>query len=136
VPGIDGKEPDMTRKTELTVAELQAPTRYEFKSKATGRLLLLGPSAEQLLRVIGKEPAATGIIAPAVMPAAIAAIAAAIDQEEAQARTPIHSAVGALVADGSDATRGDGVTLRQRAWPFVEMMKQAHRDGEAIVWGV
>jgi len=108
--------------------------RYEFKSKATGRLILLGPSGEQLLRLIGKEPTASGIITPAVMPAALAAIAAAIEQEEAQAQRP--SAVGALVTDGRDVSRGDGVTLRQRAWPLVEMMKQAHRDGEAIVWGV
>lgn len=108
--------------------------RYEFKSKATGRLILLGPSGEQLLRVIGKEPSANGIIASASMPAAIAAIATAIAQEEVQAQR--HSAKGALVTDGQVASSGDGVTLRQRAWPLVEMMKQAHRDGEVIVWGV
>ena len=108
--------------------------RYEFKSPTTGRLILLGRSGEQLLRVIGKEPSATGIIAPASMPAAIEAIATAIEQEEAQPRH--QSASGALVADGRDASRGDGVSLRQRAWPLVELMKQAHRDGEAVVWGV
>jgi hypothetical protein len=118
----------------LTVGEQQLPTRYEFKSNTTGRLFLLGPSGEQLLRVIGREPAATGIIAPASMPAAIEAIATAIEQEEAQPQR--QSASGALVTDGNDASRGDGVTLRQRAWPLVEMMKQALRDGEAIVWGV
>ena len=116
------------------MAEQQSPTRYEFKSKATGRLILLGPSGEQLLRVIGREPSATGIIATAAMPTAIAAIATAIEQEEVQTQHP--SANGALVTDGNDASRGDGVTLRQRAWPFVEMLKQAHHDGEAIVWGV
>ncbi len=114
--------------------EQRLPTRYEFKSKATARLILLGPSGEQLLRVIGKDPSATGIIAPAAMPMAIAAIAAAIEREEAPAQR--HSASGALVSDGHDVPRGAGVTLRQRAWPFVEMMKQAHHDGEAIVWGV
>jgi hypothetical protein len=118
----------------LTVTEQPLLTRYEFKSKATGRLILLGASGEQLLRVIGKDPSATGIIAPAAMPMAIAAIATAIEREESQAQR--QSAYGALVTDGHDASRGDGVTLRQRAWPFVEMMKQAHRDDEAIVWGV
>ena len=114
------------------MAEQRCPTRYEFKSKATGRLILLGPSGEQLLRVIGREPSPTGIIASAAMPTAIEAIATAIEHEEVQAQR--HSANGALVTDGHDASRGDGVTLRQRAWPFVELMKQAHRDGEAIVW--
>ena len=116
------------------MTEQHVPTHYEFKSKATGRLILLGRSGEQLLRVIGREPSPTGIIATEGMPTAIEAIAAAIEKEEAQAqRLPAN---GALVTDGNDASRGDGVTLRQRAWPLVEMMKQAHRDGEAIVWGV
>jgi hypothetical protein len=118
----------------LIVTEQRSPIRYEFKSKATGRLVLMGPSGERLLRVIGKEPSDTGMIAPAAMPTAIAAIATAIEQEEEQ---PQRSAAnGALVTDANDASRGDGVTLRQRAWPLVEMMKQAHRDGEVIVWGV
>lgn len=116
------------------MAEPQLPTRYEFTSKATGRLILLARSGEQLLRVIGREPSPTGIIAPATMPAAIAAIASAIAQEDVQAQR--QSAYGALISDGHDASSGDGVTLRQRAWPLVEMMKRAHRDGEAIVWGV
>jgi hypothetical protein len=116
------------------VAEPQLPTRYEFKSKATGRLILLGRSGAQLLRVIGKEPSSSGIIAPAAMPTAMEAIASAIEQEEVQAQR--QSAYGALVNDGHDASSGDGVSLRQRAWPLVEMMKRAHRDGEAIVWGV
>jgi len=108
--------------------------RYEFKSKATDRLILLGPSGDQLLRVIGKEPSATGIIAPEAMPTALEAIATAIEQEEVQEQR--HSANGALVSDGHNVSSGDGVTLRQRAWPLVEMMKRALRDGEPIVWAV
>jgi Domain of unknown function (DUF1840) len=96
---------------------------YEFKSKAAGHLILLGTSGERLLRAIGKEPSATGIIAPAAMPKAIEAIQAAIVQEEMQAQR-------------GPPPRGDGVTLRARAWPLVEMMKRAHHDDEAIVWGV
>jgi hypothetical protein len=92
--------------------EQRLPTRYEFHSMATGRLILLGTSGEQLLRIIGKEPSASGIIAPAAMPTAIGAIATAIEREEVQA--PRHLASGALVTDGHDASRGDGVTLRQR----------------------
>jgi hypothetical protein len=31
---------------------------------------------------------------------------------------------------------GERVTLRQRAWPLLEMSKRAHADDEAIVRGV
>ena len=60
---------------------------YKFKSKAAGDLIMMGPSGDQVLRIIGKEPAAQGIIEPAVMPAAMAAIERAVAQdEEARAR--------------------------------------------------
>lgn len=35
-----------------------------------------------------------------------------------------------------DLLRDEHVTLRQRAWPFVEMMKRAHAENAQIVWGI
>ena len=32
--------------------------------------------------------------------------------------------------------RRDPVSLRQRLWPVVEMLRQAHAAHEPIVWGV
>jgi hypothetical protein len=105
---------------------------YEFKSKAAGQLILLGSSGDQLLRLIGREPSAKGIIEAPAMPAAIEAIETAIAQEDAQR----SRAEEERLAEGRKAPHGDGVTLRQRAWPFVELMKRTHDQGEAIVWGV
>jgi len=104
---------------------------YLFKSKAAGDVLMLGSSGEQLLRIIGKEPAAQGIIEPAAMPAAIQAIEDAIAQEQAH-----QAQAGATEAgSGQAASPGDGVSLRQRAWPLLEMMKSAHAAAREIVWG-
>jgi len=55
----------------------QAPSRvagmiYKFKSKATGDLIMLGPHGNQMLALLGREPAAQGIIEAAAMPAALA----------------------------------------------------------------
>ena len=105
---------------------------YVFKCKATGDLTMTGPSGDQLLRIVGKEPAAKGIIEPAAMPAAIAAIEAAIAQEQSQ---PRQSAKGPA-AEGLAESDDEPVTLRQRAWPLLEMIRRAHADDEAIVWGV
>ncbi len=105
---------------------------YKFKSKATGDLIMMGPIGDEVLRVIGKEPASQGIIEPAAMPAAILAIEDAIAREESQpAPIPSDSA-----GEGDDLSRDESVTLRQRAWPFVEMMKRAHAEDATIVWGV
>lgn len=105
---------------------------YLFKSKASGDVLLLRPSGDQLLRIIGKEPAAKGIIEAAAMPAAIKAIEEALSQEDAR------RVQGEAAAAEKDRVTSDseGVTLRQRAWPLLEMMKSAHAAGKEIVWGV
>jgi hypothetical protein len=31
---------------------------------------------------------------------------------------------------------GDGVSLRQRTKPFIEMLSFCHQQGDSVVWGV
>ena len=101
---------------------------YKFKSKAAGDVIMLGPNGDHVLRLIGKEPAATGIIEPAAMPAAMAAIEQAVAADDAARK-------GATEPERADAPP-DRISLRQRAWPLVEMMKRAHAASQEIVWGV
>ena len=102
---------------------------YKFKSKAAGDVIMLGPNGDQALRIIGKPPAATGIIEAAAMPAAMAALEQAIAAEEA-ARSE------APAAEPKTQPAADRISLRKRAWPLVEMMKRSHKEGADIVWGV
>jgi hypothetical protein len=102
---------------------------YKFKSKAAGDVIMLGPNGDQVMRILGRDPAAKGIIEVAAMPAAIVALEAAIAAAETAAATP--AAAGAPESPGADR-----ISLRQRAWPLIEMMKRAHDAGEPIVWGV
>ena len=108
---------------------------YRFKSKATGDLITLKATGDQVLRIIGKEPAAQGIIPAATLPAAIAAIEHAVVAAEA---APANDAASArqVAVDPHDTEARDKVSLRQRAWPFLEMMKRAHAEDADIVWGV
>ena len=39
-------------------------------------------------------------------------------------------------AEGRKLAPRDAITLRQRAWPLVEMMKRSSAAGADIVWGV
>jgi hypothetical protein len=103
---------------------------YKFKSKATGDLIMLGAHGDELMRLMGREPAAQGIVQPADMPAALQALQAAIAAREV--------AADAAAADGDEQdVRGPhGVSLRQRAWPLIEMLRRAQAAGEPVVWGV
>ena len=105
---------------------------YKFKSKATGDLIMLEPNGRQVLEIIGKGDSASGskgILLPEQMPAAIAALEAAIAQDEAR-NAP-------AAGEPDEATpRAEGVSLRHRAIPFIDMLKRCHQDGKEIVWGV
>jgi hypothetical protein len=105
---------------------------YKFRSKAAGDVIMMGPSGDQVLRIIGKQPAPQGIVEPAAMPAAIQAIEQAIAADDEARR----QAEAEAEAEGKNLPPREAVSLRQRAWPLVEMMKRSHAEGKEIVWGV
>lgn len=103
---------------------------YLFKSRATGDVLMMQPTGEMLLRIIGKTPTATGIIEPDELPSAIAALEAALDEEAVR-----EPKTGPLTEQAPDTWRDEAVSLRQRAWPLLEMMRSSSAAGQEIVWG-
>ena len=105
---------------------------YKFKSKAAGDLIMLGPNGDALMRALGREPAAQGIIEVAAMPAAIEAIHAAIAADEAlQAQAQAEAA-----ARGQSLPARQGISPRQRMGPMLDMLGRAMAAGEPIVWGI
>jgi len=105
---------------------------YKFRSKAAGDVIMMGPSGDQVLRLLGREPSAKGIVEAAAMPQAIAAIERAVAADEA-ARAQAEKEAA---AEGRTLAPAEGVSLRQRAWPLVEMMKRSLKEDQPIVWGV
>ena len=105
---------------------------YKFKSKASGDIIMMGPTGDALLRALGREPAPKGIIEPAAMPAAMAAIDQAVQADEAARAEAEREAA----ARGQTLAPREGVALRQRLWPMVDMLKRCIAAGESIVWGV
>ena len=105
---------------------------YKFKSKAAGDLIMLEPNGRRVLQIIGKEAGPKGIILPEQIPGAIAALEAAVAQEEAD-----HQALADQAqAKGETPPRNEAVSLRQRAVPFLDMLRRCQKAGQEIVWGV
>lgn len=98
---------------------------YKFKSKNAGDVIMLEPNGRKILEIIGKDAGVKGIILPEQMPAAIAAIHSAIALEESHDGQP-----------GQVAAPSDSTGLRQRAMPFVDMLKRNYQSGDDVVWGV
>ena len=121
---------------------------YKFKSKATGDLIMLEPQGRQILKIIGKEPGAQGIIEPKDMMAAIDALQQAVVREEEarleaarEAQKEIQRAAEGLAADpaksGAHTVSDKGaISLKQRVVPFIDMLRRAHAEDKDIVWGV
>ena len=86
---------------------------------------MLGPNGDQVMRLIGREPAAKGIFEVAHMPQLIAALEQAVAADEATRQQD----------NDEPKAKGDGVSLRQRAWPLVEMLRRCLAAREVITWG-
>jgi hypothetical protein len=99
---------------------------YKFKSKAAGDVIMLGPNGDQMLRILGREPSAQGIVDVEQLAPAIAALRAAVRDAEAQAEA----------AEDEDAPGRNAVSLRQRLWPVIEMFERALAARQPVVWGV
>jgi hypothetical protein len=108
---------------------------YKFKSRASGDLIMLEPNGRQILSIIGKTDSASlnkGIVLPKDMPMAIAALEASIVSEE-NARA---AAIAEAKDKGEAVPKFEGISLKQRALPFIDMLKRCHRADKEIVWGV
>ena len=103
---------------------------YKFKSQAAADVIMQSINGEQMLSIVGKSPESPGIITVEQIPAALAALEAAIvahETEEAlRSQDPSHHA----------PVEGDGIRLRQRAEPFIDLLKVSAAAGKDVVWGV
>jgi hypothetical protein len=102
---------------------------YRFKSKADGDLIMMAPVGDQLLKIIGREAGAKGIIEVAALTQAIAALEQAIAAAEL-------ARVDARKADDDEEGGANAIGLQQRAWPLLEMMRRSLAERADIVWGV
>jgi hypothetical protein len=105
---------------------------YVFKSKADGDLMMMAPVGDQILRIIGREPAKQGIVEVDALPGAIAALQLAIATADRAGRDD-----RAQRGDDDESSGGaPAVGLAQRAWPMLEMMRRSLAERADIVWGV
>ncbi len=108
---------------------------YKFKSRAAPDLIMLEPNGRQIVSIVGKAfdgAGAQGILLPAEMPAAIAALEQAVAQDEQRRAQMVKEAQEA----GEAAPKMEGISLRQRAQPMIEMLRRCHKAGKEVVWGV
>jgi hypothetical protein len=108
---------------------------YEFKSKAAGTVVMTGPVAERLLAIVGKEAGPKGIFTVEQIAPAIAALQEAIEREKSEAE-PAAAMPTDDEAGMPGAERRVAITLAQRAWPLIDLLRTARKAEKPVTWGV
>lgn len=103
-----------------------------FRSTATGDVQMFDHDGKQLLAAIGKTDPVRGVIMPAEMGAAIARLQEAIADEPI--RTPDFDP-RERTGDQHHDDAVEIVSLAQRAFPFLEMLRRAQAAEAPILWG-
>lgn len=106
---------------------------FEFRSSATGTIVMTSKVGTEVLAIIGKDPEPKGIITVAQIPAAIAALQQAADREPPP---PPEAAQPDPAGDEDDTPREAFVSLKQRVFPLIEMLERAHAAEVDVTWGV
>jgi len=104
---------------------------YKFRSKAGGDVIMMGVNGDHMLRLLGREPSAQGIVTRDQMADAIAALEGAVSEDDAAFERSLLEARAA----GEPLPKRSGPQLRQRAWPLIELMRHAQREDADLVWG-
>ena len=95
-----------------------------FKSRAHADVVMLGDSARELIRLMGKSDALPSAVGPEGIPKALAKLKAALAQ---QASVPASEG-----DDGDDEQ--ESVALHTRAIPLIEMLEASEEAQVPVMW--
>ncbi|HTN49505.1 MAG TPA: DUF1840 domain-containing protein [Burkholderiaceae bacterium] len=104
-----------------------------FRSKAAGEIFMFPETARRIFAIIGRSEAVRGVITAEQVPDALQRLAAAVDQEKADIKAASEAA---RQADRSEDASPGPITLAQRAFPLIEMLRAAQKRKVDVTWGV
>ena len=101
---------------------------YQFRSKAGPDVIMLADLSKRIFDIFGRPLEPRGILTVEQLPTLITTLETAILKDlEERSKSQTDEGVEKLrLAD----------RLGQRAYPFLELMKQANGKHEPIMWGV
>lgn len=97
----------------------------KFQSEAYGDVMMFGDVARQMMEILGKEPAARGIVTVEELPAAISRLKAAIDADPRR-----------MQKTAADGKAEPSVGITQRALPLLELFEYSLKREVPVLWGI
>jgi hypothetical protein len=103
---------------------------YQFRSKAGPDVIMLADLSQRIFDVLNRPLEPRGILTVEQLPSLINLLETAILKDlEDRAQHDLRGQEGGKRPKLADR-------LGQRAYPFLELMKQAKEKGEPVMWGV
>ncbi|WP_100379951.1 DUF1840 domain-containing protein [Polynucleobacter brandtiae] len=103
---------------------------YKFRSKAGPDVIMLADLSQRIFDVLNRPLESRGILTAEQLPSLISLLETAILKDlEDRAQQDLRSQEGGERPKLVDR-------LGQRAYPFLELMKQAKAKDEPVMWGV
>jgi hypothetical protein len=99
---------------------------YQFRSKAGPDVIMLADLSQRIFDILGRPLEPRGILTVEQLPSLITALETAILKDLEERSEAENAGEKPKLAD----------RLGQRAYPFLELMKQGKAKGEPVMWGV
>jgi hypothetical protein len=103
---------------------------YQFRSKAGPDVIMLADLTQRIFEILGRTLEPRGILTMEQLPSLIISLETAILKDlEERSKSNITDQENSEKPKLTDR-------LGQRAYPFLELMKQAKAKDEPVMWGV
>jgi hypothetical protein len=106
-----------------------------FRSKAGPDITMFGDVARRLLAIIGKDAGERGVVTCEQLPAAIAALKAAMDADK-KARAGKSPEQLPAFEPAENGEMRPYVNLASRALPLLDLFERSLRRDQPVTWGV
>ncbi|MCG3203148.1 MAG: hypothetical protein NFCOHLIN_03067 [Gammaproteobacteria bacterium] len=100
-----------------------------FRSKESAEFVMLGDIAVKLIQLMGHSGTIPGAIASEGVPAALQRLREALETQGAEPAPAPESG-----EEEEPGERGPRVTLANRAYPLIEMLKAAAANDSYVMW--
>ena len=107
-----------------------------FRSKAAGEIFMFAETARRLLQIIGKDEGERGVVRADEIADALQRLTDAVEQEKAQLRQERARQQLDERAGDAHGERVQPITLAQRAFPLIEMLRAAQRQRVDVTCGI
>lgn len=106
-----------------------------FRSKAAGEIFMFAETARRIFDIIGRQEAPRGVITAEQVADALQKLVDAVDEEKAQLKAAQEEADRAD-KQGEGEAQQRPITLGQRAFPLIEMLRAAQKKQVDVTWGI